>query len=56
MLIGKMGTDKASYVLVTIPVIVVILSVIFAEFCLEWQFFLGMLLLFGRDMIVLQKS
>jgi drug/metabolite transporter (DMT)-like permease len=54
-LIGKIGADKAGYVLVVIPVIAVTLSVIFEDYQLGWHVVGGMLLILGGNVIVLRK-
>ncbi len=54
-LIGKIGADKAAYVLVVIPVIAVALSVIFEDYLLGWHVLLGMILILAGNVIVLRK-
>ncbi len=54
-LIGKIGADKAAYVLIVIPVIAVALSVLFEEYQLGWHVAAGMLLILGGNIIVLKK-
>ena len=54
-LIGKIGADKAAYVLVVIPVIAVTLSVIFEDYRLSWYVILGMIMILGGNIIVLKK-
>ncbi|MEO9482379.1 MAG: EamA family transporter [Ekhidna sp.] len=54
-LIGKIGADKAAYVLVVIPVIAVALSVFFEDYQLGWHVLLGMILILGGNIIVLKK-
>lgn len=54
-LIGKIGADKASYVLVVIPVIAVTLSVIFEGYEFGWQVIAGMTLILGGNVLVLRK-
>lgn len=54
-LIGKIGADKAAYVLVVIPVIAVALSVVFEDYLLGWHVLLGMILILAGNVIVLRK-
>lgn len=54
-LIGKIGADKAAYVLIVIPVIAVVLSVLFEDYPLGWQVFVGILLILGGNVIVLNR-
>lgn len=54
-LIGKIGADKAAYVLVMIPVIAVALSVIFEDYLLGWHVLIGMILILAGNIIVLKK-
>ncbi|MEP1035395.1 EamA family transporter [Ekhidna sp.] len=54
-LIGKIGADKAGYVLVVIPVIAVTLSVFFEDYVLGWHVLIGMILILGGNIIVLKK-
>lgn len=54
-LIGKIGADKAAYVLVVIPVIAVALSVIFEDYELGWHVLGGMILILVGNIIVLKK-
>ncbi|WP_436517771.1 DMT family transporter [Ekhidna sp. To15] len=54
-LIGKIGADKAGYVLVVIPVIAVTLSVIFEDYLLGWHVLVGMILILLGNIIVLKK-
>ncbi len=54
-LIGKIGADKAAYVLVVIPVIAVALSAIFEDYLLGWHVMLGMVLILAGNVIVLKK-
>jgi drug/metabolite transporter (DMT)-like permease len=55
-LIGKIGADKAGYVLVVIPVIAVTLSVLFEDYQLGWHVVGGMVLILGGNVIVLRKN
>lgn len=55
-LIGKIGADKAAYVLIIIPVIAVVLSMIFEDYPLGWQVFVGMVLILGGNLIVIRKK
>lgn len=55
-LIGKIGADKAAYVLIIIPVIAVVLSMIFEDYPLGWQVFVGMILILGGNLIVIRKK
>lgn len=54
-LIGKIGADKAAYVLFVIPVIAVALSVLFEDYQLGWHVAAGMILILGGNVIVLRK-
>lgn len=54
-LIGKIGADKAGYVLVVIPVIAVALSVVFEDYLLGWHVLIGMVLILAGNIIVLRK-
>lgn len=54
-LIGKIGADKAAYVLIVIPVIAVALSSIFEDFQFGWQVVVGMILILGGNIVVLKK-
>ena len=54
-LIGKIGADKAGYVLLVIPVIAVTLSYIFEDFQLGWHVVGGMILILIGNIIVLRK-
>lgn len=54
-LIGKIGADKAGYVLVVIPVIAVALSVLFENYLLGWHVLAGMILILAGNVIVLKK-
>ncbi|MEP5614132.1 MAG: EamA family transporter [Cyclobacteriaceae bacterium] len=55
-LIGKIGADKAGYVLIVIPVIAVALSIIFEGYQFGWQVFVGMLLILSGNALVLKKK
>ena len=54
-LIGKIGADKAAYVLIIIPVIAVILSVLYEGYLLQWPVIAGILLILVGNVIVLKK-
>ncbi|MEQ9402766.1 MAG: EamA family transporter [Cyclobacteriaceae bacterium] len=54
-LIGKIGADKAAYVLIVIPVIAVVLSVLFEGYILGWQVIAGMIFILGGNFLVLRK-
>ncbi|MEO9869987.1 DMT family transporter [Ekhidna sp.] len=54
-LIGKIGADKAGYVLLVIPVIAVSLSVVFEDYLFGWHLIVGMILILGGNIIVLKK-
>ena len=54
-LIGKIGADKAGYVLVVIPLIAVTFSVVFENYELGWHVIAGMILILGGNIIVLKK-
>lgn len=54
-LIGKIGADKAAYVLIVIPVIAVVLSAVFEGYVLGWQVVVGMTLILGGNIIVLRN-
>jgi len=55
-LIGKIGADKAAYVLIIIPVIAVLLSVIFEGYQFNLQVALGMILILGGNVLVIKKK
>ncbi|MDE0470416.1 MAG: EamA family transporter [Ekhidna sp.] len=55
-LVGKIGADKAAYVLIIIPVIAVFLSIIFEGYEFNIQVILGMFLILGGNLIVVQKK
>ena len=55
-LIGKIGADKAAYVLIVIPVIAVFLSVLFEDYEFGWQVIAGMVLILGGNIVVLKKK
>lgn len=55
-LIGKIGADKAGYVLIVIPVIAVGLSMTFEGYQFGWQVFVGIFLILGGNIIVLAKK
>ena len=55
-LIGKIGADKAAYVLIVIPVIAVFLSIVFEDYTFTWQVILGMLLILGGNVMVLKTK
>lgn len=54
-LIGKIGADKAAYVLIVIPVIAVSLSAIFEHYVISTQVVLGILLILGGNLVVLKR-
>ena len=55
-LVGRIGADKAAYVLITIPVIAVIISIVFEEMTVNVLTFIGIgLILIGNCMILLTK-
>ena len=54
-LIGKIGPDKAAYVLIAIPVIAVTLSAIFEDFHLTYLVAVGMVFILIGNYIVLKK-
>lgn len=55
-LIGKIGADKAAYVLIIIPVIAVFLSILFEGYVFNAQVILGMALILGGNFIVIKKK
>ncbi|GAB4243419.1 MAG: EamA family transporter [Ekhidna sp.] len=55
-LIGKIGADKAAYALVVIPVIAVVLSILFEDFRMSWQVFVGILFILGGNIIILERK
>ena len=55
-LIGKIGADKASYVLIVIPVIAVTLSIIFEGYQFGWPVIMGMFFILGGNVLVLRKK
>lgn len=54
-LIGKIGPDRAAYVLIVIPVIAITLSAIFENFQFTILVGFGMILILGGNYIVLRK-
>ena len=54
-LIGKIGPDKAAYVLIVIPGIAIVLSYLFEDFRLTALVGVGMILILGGNYIVLKK-
>ena len=54
-LIGKIGADKAAYVLIVIPIIAVSLSIIFEDYPFGWEVFAGILLILAGNVVVLRK-
>lgn len=55
-LIGRIGADKAAYVLIIIPVIAVGLSIIFEGYQFGWQVIVGMGMILGGNIIVVRKK
>lgn len=54
-LIGRIGADKAGYVLLVIPVIAVTLSSIFEDYQLGWHVLAGIILIIVGNVIILRK-
>ncbi|MEQ9230841.1 MAG: EamA family transporter [Cyclobacteriaceae bacterium] len=54
-LIGKIGPDRAAYVLVTFPIIAIGLSVLFEGFIISLLAIVGMVLILGGNLLVLKK-
>ncbi|MBV6644730.1 MAG: EamA family transporter [Cyclobacteriaceae bacterium] len=54
-LIGKIGPDRAAYVLIFIPVIALIISVVFEGYRFEWFAGSGVILILGGNIIVTRK-
>ncbi len=54
-LIGKIGTAKAAYVLIILPVIAVGFSALFEGYVISFQVIVGILLIFGGNLIVVRK-
>jgi drug/metabolite transporter (DMT)-like permease len=55
-LLGKIGADKAAYVMLIIPVIALILSTIFEEYRWTNYAFIGVVLILIGNMLVLKKQ
>ena len=55
-LIGKIGADRAAYVLIALPIIAVCLSILFEGYLISWQVFIGITLIIGGNLIVLRKK
>lgn len=55
-LIGKIGADKAGYVLIIIPVFAIGLSIMFEGYEFGWQVVVGMLLILGGNLVIMRKS
>lgn len=55
-LIGKIGADKAAYVLIMIPIIAVSLSIIFEDYPFGWEVLAGISLILAGNIVVLRKN
>ncbi|MGB3463925.1 MAG: EamA family transporter, partial [Cyclobacteriaceae bacterium] len=55
-LIGKIGADKAAYVIVVLPVIALIISSIFEDYHITWLSLGGMLLIVAGNLLVIRKK
>ncbi len=55
-LIGRVGADRAAYVLIVIPVIAVFLSTIFEDYQFTMMVLLGIFLILGGNLIVIRKK
>ena len=55
-LIGKIGADKAAYVLIMIPIIAVSLSILFEDYPLGWEVIAGIVLILAGNIVVLRKK
>lgn len=55
-LIGRIGADKAAYVLIIIPVIAVGLSMLFEGYEFSWQVLAGVALILVGNLIVIRKK
>lgn len=55
-LIGRIGADKAAYVLIVIPVIAIVFSMLFEEYSFNAWVILGITLILGGNLLVLTKK
>ena len=55
-LIGKIGADKAAYVLIMIPIIAVSLSILFEDYPFGWEVIAGIGLILAGNIVVLRKK
>ncbi len=55
-LIGKIGADKAAYVLIMIPIIAVSLSIFFEDYPFGWEVIAGIVLILAGNIVVLRKK
>ena len=55
-LIGKIGADKAGYVIVVLPVIALTISAIFEDYQITFYSILGMLLIILGNLLVIRKK
>ena len=54
-LIGKIGPDKAAYVLIMIPIIAVSLSIVFEDYPFGGEVVAGIVLILAGNIVVLRK-
>ena len=54
-LIGRIGADKAAYVLIMIPIIAVSLSIFFEDYPFGWEVIAGIVLILAGNIVVLRK-
>ena len=55
-LIGRIGPDKAAYVLIVLPVIALGLSALYESFEITWIVGLGVIAILGGNYVVLYKK
>lgn len=55
-LIGRIGADKAAYVLIVIPVIAIVFSMLFEEYSFNSWVIFGIALILGGNLLVLTKK
>ena len=55
-LIGRIGADKAAYVIVVLPVIALIISAIFEDYAITFFSIAGMLLIVAGNLMVIRKK
>jgi len=54
-LVGRIGADRAAYVLVILPLISVILSILFEGYSIAWTVFIGLALIISGNVMVIRR-